>query len=344
MLSVKGAVTVRRFLPLLFLLGGCAFAAGMSIPIEQPSPQEITIATWNLKWFFDNDTSDNQSDLARKMSAPTRQDYEWKLNAVADGIGKLKPTIIALQEIENEKVAKELAARIKEKYGIAYQVGFLRGFDTTTEQNVAILAQTGLQSVRRMRLPVTMQRNHELYKDLSKHLVAEFVLRHGNDQVKLTVMTVHLIANSGGEGERIKQGRVIHFWLRDRILAGDHVIVLGDFNCAVPPEDPSIKETGVGMARGLATPETTDDLYDLSENLPPLQRDTHASRKPLDRVLVSAPLLKSGKALVFDHLRTYRELAIRGRADRGDNQYAIPQSERDVSDHYPLVATFRWRP
>jgi endonuclease/exonuclease/phosphatase family metal-dependent hydrolase len=324
---------------LLVLLAPSASTAALQAPV----PPEISIATWNLKWFFDDDTSDNQSDLGKRMSAPNRKEYQWKLNAVADGIGKLKPTVIVLQEVENEKVLRELAQRLKERHQVTYQVGFVRGFDSATEQNVGILAQSGLQTVRRMRLPVQMQRDHVRYKDLSKHLVAELAWGSGRQQVRLTLLTVHLIS-SGGEGERIKQGRVIHFWMREQILAGNNVLILGDFNCEIKPDDPTIKETGVGMARGLHTPETADDLTDLDEFLPPNQRDTHASRKPLDRILASAPLLKTGKGLlVFEEIHTYRELAIRGKRDFGDNQYTIPQEERDVSDHYPLVATFKWR-
>lgn len=318
-------------------------ACGVAGAGQTPLPKEITVATWNAKWFFDDDRSDNQSELARKMSAPSRADYELKLNGLADGIGKLKPTVIVLQEVENKKVVEELAQRIKERHQITYHVGFVQGFDSFTEQDVAILSQSGFLAVRRLRLPTPMQRDRETYKDLSKHLVADLVWGTGRQQVRLTVMTVHLVSSTG-ETERVKQARVIHFWMRDRIKAGDNILVLGDFNCDIKPEDAKAKDSCVGWARGLHTPETDDDLTDLNENLPPDQRETHISRKPLDRILASAPLLKSGKGpLVFDQIRTYRELAVRGKPDFGDNPYATPPDERDVSDHYPLVATFKLR-
>lgn len=329
----------------LLLLVGCAEPVIVSPEVSQPLPttEAVTIATWNLKWFFDDDKSDNRSDLARRMSAPSRQDYLWKLDAVADGIAKLRPTVIVLQEVENERVVKELAQRLKERHQLSYQVGFVQGFDNTTEQDVAILAQGGLQAVRRLRLPIPMQRDRDNFKDLSKHLVAEITLRKGQQQLRLIVMTVHLISG-GGEAERVKQARVIHYWLHDRIVAGDNIVILGDFNCEVKPEASTARDSCVGIACGLHTPETNDDLNDLLAHLPPGRQETHASRKPLDRILVSRPLTKDGKgSLVFDQLQTFRELAIRGKRDTGDNPWDTPREERDVSDHYPLMATFQWR-
>ena len=74
---------------------------------------EITIASWNVEWFFDSDTADVQSDLGKKNSAPDDEQWNWKLQAVAKVIANMKPTVLALQEVENRKVLRELTNLLK---------------------------------------------------------------------------------------------------------------------------------------------------------------------------------------------------------------------------------------
>ncbi|HMP16431.1 MAG TPA: hypothetical protein PKD72_05375, partial [Gemmatales bacterium] len=35
---------------------------------------ELSVATWNMEWFYDWDISDNQSETAKINSAPSRKD------------------------------------------------------------------------------------------------------------------------------------------------------------------------------------------------------------------------------------------------------------------------------
>ena len=80
----------------------------------EPVPKEpVVVGSWNLEWFFDADPADNRSPLARQQSAPSEPDWIWKRDAVADVIGKMAPTILALQEVENRQVLVELAEQIK---------------------------------------------------------------------------------------------------------------------------------------------------------------------------------------------------------------------------------------
>ena len=43
-----------------------------------PPPEQVVICSWNLEWFFDNYDGDNYADLAKKMKAPSREDWDWK--------------------------------------------------------------------------------------------------------------------------------------------------------------------------------------------------------------------------------------------------------------------------
>jgi len=73
----------------------CAAKAALA----DPPPEKLTVATWNLEWFFDEHTGDNYQDLPKQQSAPSREDWDWKLTGVAKAIAEMKPTIIALQEV-----------------------------------------------------------------------------------------------------------------------------------------------------------------------------------------------------------------------------------------------------
>jgi hypothetical protein len=68
--------------------------------LADPLPEKIVVATWNVEWLFDDYTGDNPQELARKQSAPSREAWDWKLAGIAKVIAEIKPTILALQEIE----------------------------------------------------------------------------------------------------------------------------------------------------------------------------------------------------------------------------------------------------
>jgi hypothetical protein len=86
-------------------------------------------------------------------------------------------------------------------------------------------------------------------------------------------------------------------------------------------------------------------LRDLDEFLAPERQLTHMIDRAFDRILVSENMLEDAperRDLVFTTVRNYRELVIRGSKDldHRDAFFDIPQAERDVSDHYPLMAEF----
>jgi len=68
--------------------------------------------------------------------------------------------------------------------------------------------------------------------------------------------------------------------------------------------------------------------------------------KQFDHVLISPALLKDNaheSDLIFRHIESHKDLVINGKQDTDhfDGYYSIPSSGRDVSDHYPVVATFQ---
>src|SRR6186997_396467 len=108
-----------------------------------PLPEKLIVATWNVEWLFDNYTGDNPQELARTQSAPSREEWDWKLAGVAKVIAEIKPTIIGLQEIENRRVMTFLASKLKKEYALDYDIAYIEGEDFFTEQDVAVLALSG---------------------------------------------------------------------------------------------------------------------------------------------------------------------------------------------------------
>ena len=114
--------------------------------------------------------------------------------------------------------------------------------------------------------------------------------------------------------------------------------------------DRPFKGSEIGIACGLETPETDDDLVDLHLRLPASDRGTHLMGGQYDRILCSRSLIEDDPRrpdLVFSKIEVLRDLAIRGQQDPPEqhwNQFwKIPEGERDVSDHYPVMATFEIR-
>jgi endonuclease/exonuclease/phosphatase family metal-dependent hydrolase len=311
--------------------------------LADSKPKEIRVATWNLLWFFDHDTSDNKRDLAKDKSAPSETAYKWKLNAVADAIDEMDPTILALQEIENEKVVKDLASRLKSKHNKEYTVVFIQGKDYSTEQDVAILAKSGFQSSRRIKLPNSLKKKKNRYKVPTKHLVAEFAWGEDDQEERLIVIVVHFTA-SGGVQQRMRQGRVVRWEVERFIDDEENVIVLGDFNTQKKFGSSTTKKTGVGIVRGLHTSDSEDDLIDLHGKLSSSERATHRNGDHLDRILISSSLNTDYdyEDLLFDSFERPKKLAIQGKVDKepSSKYWEIPQKRRDLSDHFPLVATF----
>jgi endonuclease/exonuclease/phosphatase family metal-dependent hydrolase len=315
-------------------------AAQAPKPSGSPGPA-LTLVTWNLGWFFDWDISDNQSEVAKINSAPSRQEWEWRLDQTADALARLRAHVVCLQEIENRKVLEQLVGRIKERHKLEYVVGFVPGRDVSTEQDVAILIHTSMPArFRRASEPQQFDRDRE--KRVSKQLLAEVAL--GGRQV--AIINVHLMAGNqlGNEMDRCDQARFIKRWVREEHRSGRDLILVGDMNTAMV-QDARERALDVLMGRDTAN-DPSDNLEDMLQLLSPEDRVTFGGkRSELDHILVS-PRLRSGKGLTFVNIANRRDVSIRGvgpdhRLRLPDRRFwKVDPMERDLSDHYPLMATF----
>lgn len=324
------------------------FSGPVSPLAAQDVPASIKIGTWNLEWFYDDDQGDNRSELSKEKSAPDADEWNWKLTSVADVIGKEQPFIMALQEVENRKVIFDLKNVLRSKYGLNYRIGFVEGFDTFTEQDVAVLFRDGLVEMSRKEQNAEQWQSKK-FKNLSKHLFTRFEWGTGEDREELVLLNVHLRAMPEREDLRIQQGLLAREWIDRELQRYDNVILLGDLNTEHPFGEQA-NDSDIGVLRGLHDSDPANDLHDAHESIAESERMTHLTGKQYDRILYSKALGKDHpdrRDLVFSSAYVAKSAVIRGQIDVGDqrweNAYAIPRAERDISDHYPLFAIFEWK-
>ncbi len=328
-------------------LWGLILLCSVPVPaLPDEKPDRLVIATWNLEWFYDENRTDNHSDLSRKQSAPNRKDWEWKRDGVAGVIARIKPAILALQEVENRRVLQYLVSRLRKQHNLSYRYAFIEGRDSFTEQDVGILYLSGLVEYCRREQSREMYDSQKYY-NLSKHLIGRFEWGSGTDKESLMVLTAHFRAGEKNAEIRRRQARLIRHWIEPELAAGRNVVVLGDFNVERTFAQTS-ERSPIGVLRGLPTESPMDDLADAHQFIRPARRGTHLINKQFDRILLSRSLMidQPGKRdLVFGSANCRAELVIKGSKDRDHRPglYRIPVAERDLSDHYPVVVELRFR-
>ncbi|TWU45570.1 Endonuclease/Exonuclease/phosphatase family protein [Novipirellula aureliae] len=321
----------------------------LSVGISAAEPEELSVMTWNLEWFFDDLSGDNYSELAKEKAAPDRTLWAWKRDAVAKSIAKAKPTIVAVQEIENRRVLWYLTRALDRDFSSQYEELCLEGGDHFTEQDVGLLyrkpADLILQTLFNRSLAT---QKDDAYFDVSKHIMAVFEFPLGNDKVeRVTLLNVHLRARAEAMPLRIRQARLLQQWIGGTIRSGQAVILLGDLNTE-ETGDRMKPNSDMGVATGLETKTKDDDLVDLHRFLDRKSGQTHMiTGKQFDRIMVSRSLIEDTPRipdLVFKSIRIHPELNIQASPDdpekHWEGYWEIPSSERDISDHYPVIATF----
>lgn len=332
----------------LMLVGGLPAACALSEPRAlaqalDPAPQQLRVMTWNVEWMFDDYQGDNRSQLAREQSAPTAEYWQSKLSGVVEVLAAHPAEIVALQEIEGSQTLRAICQRLQDEHQLSYRYAFIEGSDGFTEQDVGLLVRSGLWSYRRHEQSQVMFDSRN-YFQLSKHLVAE--LRWDQLDSPLTVMNVHLRARPEVAPIRVRQARLMRVWLQPLLEAGQDVIVVGDLNAERPVPQPLAQGADDDELAVLAGDQPESALVDLLTYLPDPQQATHAVLdEQFDRILVSPSLLRDdpGVDWCFQSIVVLDEATIRGAADgpgHWDQRLRLPPEELDLSDHFPVLATF----
>jgi endonuclease/exonuclease/phosphatase family metal-dependent hydrolase len=303
------------------------------------APRVLRVVTWNVEWMFDDYTGDNRSDLAKEQSAPSREYWEAKLDGVAEVLAGINAHIIALQEIEGDQTLSELSRVLREKHRQSFRMAFIQGSDRFTEQDVGVLVRSGMIAYSRREQSKAMFASEQFY-NISKHLFVE--MRWNNVDNPLTLLNVHFRATADAEEFRLRQARLARHWLEPALARGEDVIVLGDFNSEA---EPGVVERDIAVLAGASSAEPLIDLVSL---LPDNRASTHLILdRQFDRIMVSRSMMEDGPGLdwVFQDIRLVQEPIYRGAKDGAEHWSrrltASPADDLDLSDHYPVVATFK---
>lgn len=337
---MRAILTGLAAIPLL--LAAAVVAAG------DERPQRLVVATWNLEWFFDHYTEDNFNDVPREQSAPSRADWDWKLAEVARAIAAIEPDLLALQEVENRRSLVFLCSQLKKEHGLHYKFAYIEGDDFFTEQDVALLYSSGLRSFGKYEQSKEMHAS-KTYYNINKQIVGEFEWGPPGDVERLTIFNAHFRAMDDAAPIRVRQARLVRHWFEDKLKRGENVIVLGDLNSSESAVEAS-PDGEIGILTGKPTSDPADDLLDTLSQLADDPPATHLNGEQYDRILLSPSLLADDPArtdLVFRRVAVRPEVVVRGQQrdeEHRDVYWKIPADERDVSDHYPLVAEFDFVP
>jgi predicted extracellular nuclease len=279
-----------------------------------PTPaDELRIMTWNAENLFDA-LPPHPSD----PPPPTRSEYQRNLEKVAATIVAAgAPTIVALQEVENIDILKDLASlEVLAPFG--YRAYLMEGTDSRGI-DVGYL-------VRSDRARVRDERQLEVPEGLLSRppLLIDVQLIGIDGLESITLINNHFTSLSGGieltQPRRVAQAE-INAQAAEDLLGSDPsapVAVLGDLNSfyASPPLE-TLTETG---------------FTDLFDHLPPDQRYSYIYQgvaQTLDHILVSSAL--DACLASFDVLHL-------------DSPFPPPApndaSAVGKSDHDPLVASF----
>ncbi|MCM2369366.1 endonuclease/exonuclease/phosphatase family protein [Aporhodopirellula aestuarii] len=311
----------------------------------------FSVMTWNLEWFFDDSKKDNYSKLALEKASPSRGHWNWRRDAVAKSIAEVQPSVVALQEIEGQRVLWYLTQALEREHDLEYDQYAIEGNDRFTEQDVGLLTRRPVDVLSTMRGHVTSRMQSEgEFGSVSKHLAAILEIPVGGDVETVLIVNVHLRSGEAGAAIRAKQAASLVRWLSVWEKTPMHIVVLGDFNTEEPAGAIARgSELAVLMTRLTADP--SDDLVDVLEKTPASRRQTHLLKgKQFDRILVSKSLLEDdpGRAdLCLGGVSVRRDLAIRGGVDTTEDHWEryweMSDAERDLSDHYPVIAEFEIR-
>ncbi len=187
---------MRNYTSFLFV------ACWICLPVGQgPARAEepLTVMTWNLEWFFDENDSDNFSELAKQKSSPNRDQWDWRRDAFSDSIAKARPTVLAVQEVENRRVLWYLSQALRRRHKLQYDEFALEGRDFFTEQDVGLILRppADLISLTQYGYPHRLRSSNQYY-DVSKHLMAEVGFQYDQQSFSVLILNVHLCASQRG--------------------------------------------------------------------------------------------------------------------------------------------------
>lgn len=192
---------------------------------------ELRVLTLNAEWLwtpFDGKV-DGNIKTTKDMSIPA---YKEELTFYAKLIQSRKIDIVAINEIENEQVARELS----NKLGKNWRYYFRQGLDTATGQDVALLSRLPYVegSLTDFNFPAAKLNVSDKPKKITKLVGAQFWYENKGQREKIGVITAHFLSkrneNQQKAENRHKQALALRQAINHYFRDTDRLFVLGDFN------------------------------------------------------------------------------------------------------------------
>lgn len=292
--------------------------------------ESLRVLTQNMNRLFDNiDDGNNEKRLSNGR-------FHQRVKAAAKKFGDRfgLPHIIALQEVENLNVLAQIAAEIKKRYKLRYQLVLIPGQDPSGI-NLAYLVRYGvdIKKVDQLFANKTIGADaHPLFSRPPLYLEACYI------ENCLSLLNLHLRSMRGidskQDGDRVRRKRLaqaetIASW-SNRLQKSDprvSLLILGDLNALTPADqhvdvagiirgNPANKNTRL-RGRDLVQP----DLVDLTRLIPADERYSYIFRRKkqqLDYMLVNQAFAADVDVIAFSRI------------------------EKRFSDHAGLLAGFKW--
>ena len=309
----------RRILILLLVLTAPAVNA-----------ESLRILSQNMNRLFD-DIDDGHNE---KILSGGRFQQRVKSAAGRFGDDFRLPHIIALQEVENLNVLRQIATEIRRRYSADYRLALLPGQDISGI-NLAFLVRQDLE----------IKKVEQLFRNATFNLTGRplfsrppLYLEACMIEKCISLLNVHLRSMRGIEsnrdgkrvtGKRLRQAETIATWSNQfqRSRAGASLLLLGDFN-ALTPTDKHVDVAGI--IRG--NPDNTTaslpgrdlvnpDLVDITQLITPAKRYSfifRRKRQQLDYMFINQSFDADVKAIEFSRI------------------------DYHFSDHAGLLAWFEW--
>lgn len=222
---------------------------------------DIKIATYNVENLFDakNDGSEYKDFVVGK-SEWNEKKASVKFKAVSAKIKELNADIIALQEIENEAILKELMKDTGYKYFV---------FSKGKNAPIGLGLLSKIKPVRSEKISIPNVKTRDVLK-------ADFV----SENINFSLFALHFPARKNP----IKQRKTAFLTLKSAIDGGKSNIVLGDFNTPFDDKD--------GLLEDLALSKGLENLW---RTVPRDERYSHVGSEAIDQILLSRDIFKNAK-------------------------------------------------
>lgn len=222
---------------------------------------DIKIATYNVENLFDakNDGSEYKDFVVGK-SEWNEKKASAKFKAVSAKIKELNADIIALQEIENEAILKELMKDTGYKYFV---------FSKGKNAPIGLGLLSKIKPVKSEKIIIPNVKTRDVLR-------ADFV----SENINFSLFALHFPARKNP----IKQRKTAFLTLKSAIDGGKSNIVLGDFNTPFDDKD--------GLLEDLALSKGLENLW---RTVPRDERYSHVGSEAIDQILLSRDIFKNAK-------------------------------------------------